>query len=346
MISVPSDEEVSSDGTALSWLGLLDCPTGVTGVEVVSTSAPQPLKGIPLKREAEWWRRMVSGAQAHLKESSQPVKVPQLRHILPEIQAGFVGVQQVGKTLCLQPVISWAIFAGGCELVDRAVGALLNQGAQYGPASVPFEAVGGASLRQFYSSILSAELCGGLVQLHPPRVHDTSSTAIAAVAHEGDLAGILMAVETTGISDGVVWCFVPPAALQRGARLIVAVSLGELLQGLLQGGNNAVPYFCDPDYRAHGVWVSRWEQHWNRDQAHISVGNAGVGWVMPSDPAAPELPEMSLKGDLIDSDDSDYGEFNSSPFSLDLIGQSTPHPEAYMIVSIQPYTPKHHSQLR
>lgn len=119
MISVPSDEEVSSDGTALSWLGLLDCPTGVTGVEVVSTSAPQPLKGIPLKREAEWWRRMVSGAQAHLKESSQPVKVPQLRHILPEIQAGFVGVQQVSSK---PSYYDWglALIAGGQDSLPAA----------------------------------------------------------------------------------------------------------------------------------------------------------------------------------------------------------------------------------
>ena len=106
----------------------------------------------------------------------------------------------------------------------------------------------------------------------------------------------------------------PPENLTGGARVIIGSDLGEVLERLLEDHHTgaAVPYFLVAGYKAPGVSVDRKTQHWVSGDGYVNVGPAGVGWCL-DDPAAGELGHESEE---VDTDESDYKEFDPSPFSL------------------------------
>lgn len=229
---------------------------------------------------------------------------------------GFLGLTQAGPSgLELRPLIGHAIYGGSnSPLLDQCAWIIVSKADAVNPS--PGEAPEGspAELVGLYQVFTEASLCQGAVKLHKPRLCGEGLITFGAVTAAGGMVGALACSETR--SGGWCWCYVPVENLTEGPRVILGESLGEVLQELLEDHSNeaSTPYFLQDGYKAPGVWVNRKTQHWVSGQGYVNVGPAGVGWCL-DDPAAVELPQES---DEVDSDASDYKEFDSSPFSLAL----------------------------
>jgi len=297
-------------------LDLSQCPIGKTVVRCIVKGEPgQNVDAdLPLN-EGCMWGQMCNGAQKKIAEMELQPRVPPPPSREAEFISGFLGVTQIGNGKTLRPLISNAVcFGSGSFSVDRSAWMLAAYAkeAQVGPIAIPRWVH--PAFRGLFEKIETAQLFDGLVKLHPPRPLDEVSIAFGVVAAPGDIAGVLVAAEARKQPGGYVWCYVPPANLYGGARVIIGDSLGDVLEMLLDGDANEaeMPYFLIDGYRAPGVWISPNEQHWMRGEGYVNIGEAGVGWVL-DDPSVMEVGGGSDEGG---SDDSDYSMFDPSPYTL------------------------------